>query len=453
MTSTVFPVQPAAETPTPLRTDLRKVTFAWLFGSVFFATLGSVVMVRFANLLELGNFGFAVLAALPHIATLLSLPSSVLIDRTGLVKLIFMVAIYSQRLAFLLMAVLPVVLITGGYASPATVGLWVVLPLMAVIHLATALGIPSWVSWMADLVPSRVNGRFFARRSQWGIVSAAPVTLLAGFAMEYFAPAESTPQRLLYVCSAVLFVVAFFGLADVFLYQRIRYRPAKPATQAKPLLAPLIAPLRSNRFMVFTLAAAVVTLATAPMGLFTQKFLIDRVDAGTSAVQIMLTVVPMVAQFLVYPFVGRWADRFGITPLVIVGAIGMVPAGAGWLLVGHSTLWIGYPLAAVGSVVATALEIANLKLLLEFSGSKSDDGGSASGFTAINHVIVSIGGIVGSFGAGYLLNLLSGRSVQIAPGLSLGDYDVLFLLSVILRLLAMGVVLILLRARNTSARI
>ena len=451
LTSTAAPLA-QDKTVSRLRVDLRKVTVAWLFGSIFFATLGSVVMVRFATVLELGNFGFAVLSALPHVATLLSLPSSVLIDRTGAVKLIFMIAIYAQRFAFLLMAVLPVLLISNGIASPVTVGLWVVLPLFAVINLATALGIPSWVSWMADLVPPRINGRFFAQRSQWGLVSAAPVTLLAGVALDFFAPEAATAVQVLYVCSGIFLVVALIGLVDVFLYQKIRYRPLIPGSGTAPLLSTLVAPLKSRRFMLFTVAAMVITLATAPMALFTQKFLFERTQSSSVTVQMMLIVVPMVAQFIAFPFVGRLGDRYGIGPLVIFGAIGMVPAGAGWLLVGQGTVWIGYPLGVIGAVVGTALEIANLKLLMEFAGSRNNEneGGSASGFAAVNHVVVSIGGIVGSFGAGYLLHRLDGHTVHLSSSLQLGDYDVLFLLSTLLRVAAMGAVLLLLRQKSAS---
>src|SRR5437588_7958757 len=65
------------------RRSMEIITLGWLFGSVWnTATTGSPATV-FLKELDASPFQFGVVAALPFIASLLSLPASLLIERTG----------------------------------------------------------------------------------------------------------------------------------------------------------------------------------------------------------------------------------------------------------------------------------------------------------------------------------------------------------------------------------
>jgi hypothetical protein len=43
---------------------------------------------------------------------------------------------------------------------------------------------PAWVSWMADLVPIRIRGRYFSRRKQVGMFVGAIVTIGVGVLLD-----------------------------------------------------------------------------------------------------------------------------------------------------------------------------------------------------------------------------------------------------------------------------
>src|SRR5215213_2922495 len=73
------------------------VTLAWIFGSVWMTATSGAPLTQFARSLGASNFQFGLLAALPFIASLLSLPASVLIDRTGQRKRIFLWGLYTRR--------------------------------------------------------------------------------------------------------------------------------------------------------------------------------------------------------------------------------------------------------------------------------------------------------------------------------------------------------------------
>src|SRR4051794_8882744 len=67
-----------------LRNALGLVTVAWVFGSVWQTATAGAPLTLFATSLRASQFQFGLLSALPFIASLVSMPASLLIERTGL---------------------------------------------------------------------------------------------------------------------------------------------------------------------------------------------------------------------------------------------------------------------------------------------------------------------------------------------------------------------------------
>src|SRR5204862_5279439 len=78
---------------------------------------------------------------------------------------------------------------------------------------------PIWVSWMADLVPSRIRGRYFSRRSQLGQFVGVIVTLLMGFALDRAEIRGS--QMLLWVLCLAMGVGAIDGVLDFLFFFKV----------------------------------------------------------------------------------------------------------------------------------------------------------------------------------------------------------------------------------------
>src|SRR5687767_2014933 len=161
----------------PLRRALGVVTLAWVFGSVWVTATAGAPLTLFVKGLNASPFHFGVLSALPFIATLLSLPASLLIERTGERKRIFLNAMYLNRALWVLIALVPLWVVSRYGEGGAPEAVYLLLVLMFLMHAGQAIGGPAWTGWMADVVPSRARGRYFSRRRQWGIVSAIPAAL------------------------------------------------------------------------------------------------------------------------------------------------------------------------------------------------------------------------------------------------------------------------------------
>ena len=168
-----------------LRRALGLVTLAWVFGSVWQTATSGAPLTLFATSLHASPFQFGLLTALPFIASLVSMPASLWTERTGLRKPIFLWGTYPNRLLWFPIALVPMYIVfrmgAGGYAL--AMGLFLVL--MFLMHSSGAVGSPAWTSWMADVVPERLRGKYFSRRRQWGIASAIPAcSLQAGCSID-----------------------------------------------------------------------------------------------------------------------------------------------------------------------------------------------------------------------------------------------------------------------------
>ncbi|HEV7300104.1 MAG TPA: MFS transporter [Tepidisphaeraceae bacterium] len=420
------------------------VTVAWLFGSVWVTTTSGAPLTMFAQALHLSRFEFGVLSALPFLASLLSLPASVLIERTGARKLIFQVGLYGQRLLWFPIALVPIWLLSqyGGKAQGLAIGLFLVLVLL--MHCGQAVGGPAWMSWMADIVPDRVRGRYFSRRRQLGIFSALPAALLVGWVLDRYASGgNANDATVMSVCAKIFIVAAIFGLLDIVLFHWVPAVPKAPKRGAH-LFQALSRPLRDRNFLWFAGFVATLTFAVSFMGTFVTLYVIEEAKVSGKGTQLMLLVAPLAAQLLVLPLWGRAVDRMGKKPVLKLSTLGFAPVAVGWCFMHSGNVWLGYVLSALGAAFWTGVEIANFNFVMQMAGGGDDDTANNRGtsYVAVNAVIVNIAGCMGGLASGAIAELMKDTTFQpFAFIRALNYYDVLFLLSFALRVMAVVVFL------------
>lgn len=429
-----------------LRRALSLITLSWVFGSVWMTATAGAPLALFATSLKASNFEFGLLAALPFIASLLSLPASLLTERTGARKKIFLYGLHVQRLMWFPIALVPLWIVSryGMDAVGTARGMFLIL--MFVMYASQAIGAPGWMSWMGDIVPERSRGKYFSRRRQWGILSAIPAAFLVGWWLDQHA---GQGWQTLYWCAMIFMSAAVFGVADIVMFHFVPEIDMKPRREGS-LLEILRQPLRDPQFLWFGGFVATLTFAVSFMGHFVTLYLIEQLGVKNLETQLMLLVAPMLAQFLMLPVWGKAVDRMGKKPVLALAALGLAPVGLGWCAMEPGHLWLGYVLSAAGAALWAGVEIANFNLVLEMSSStdsrskkQSPSRGGRSSYVAVNSIIINIAGCVGGLSAGLIAQAL--RDWQWTPPIAgfktLTFYDVLFALSGVLRLLAVVVFL------------
>ena len=195
----------------------------------------------------------------------------------------------------------------------------------------------------------------------------------------------------------------------------------------------LAGPIRDPQFLNFAGYIGTLTFAVSFMGQFVTLFLVQRMAVGAVQVQLMLLAAPMLAQLLVLGVWGRACDRMGRRPVLAIASLGLVPVGFGWCLVSPEHIWLGYVLSAAGAALWSGVETANLNMVLEMAGAENSRGGTH--YVAVNSVIINIAGACGGIAAGLIARALSGWQANFA-GMTWTFFEVLFVLSALLRLVA-----------------
>jgi MFS family permease len=429
----------------PLRRAMTLVTISWVFGAVWVTAISGAPFSLFARDLGASELQIGILAALPFLASLVSMPASAVTERTGKRKSIFLAGLYAQRLLWFPIALIPLWLFHRGSTGPNGAAVLVFMGLILLMHALGAIGGPAWLSWMADLVPDRVRGKYFSRRRQWGILSAIPTALFVGWLLDRMAPAatggQADPSATLRWCAIIFMCAAVFGVIDISFFRRVPDVPMEPRRRV-PLLKLMAGPLRDRQFLWFAAFVATLTFAVTFMGQFVVFFLMDKVGVSGTGIQMMLLVAPMLAQLVVLPIWGLATDRMGKKPVLAIASLGLVPVGFAWCFMGPGMQWLGYVLSIAGAVLWTGVEVANLNFVLEFSGSEKGENGGSS-YVAVNSVIINIAGCMGGLLSGVVAKVLKDWHWEPAiPGVaSITFYEVLFVTSALLRLLAAGLFL------------
>src|SRR5438874_7377453 len=108
----------------------------------------------FARDLGASQFQIGILAALPFLASLVSMPASLFTERTGARKPLFLLSLYAQRLLWFPIAILPLWMTLHGLhglrgSKQSALPIAVFMTLILLMHAAGAIGGPAWMSWMA----------------------------------------------------------------------------------------------------------------------------------------------------------------------------------------------------------------------------------------------------------------------------------------------------------------
>jgi len=437
--------RPIVPTGDSLRRALWMITFAWVWGSVWLTAVSGTPQTNFAKSLKASEFQFGLLAALPFIASLLSLPASVLIEATGLRKRIFLWGLYPNRLLWFPIALVPLWMLWRHPGSEIVV-MWVFLALMFLMHAGQGIGGPAWTSWIADIVPDRKRGKYFSRRRQWGILTAVPTGVAVGWLLDRYAN-TGDPYLMLKWCAGVFMVAALFGIADIYLFHYVPDIPRQPQTGIH-LLRAMKEPLKDKQFLWMGGFVAMLFFAVSFMGQFVTKYVMEQLASSGGVVsksvnmttQMMLIVAPSIAVLFVVMAWGKAADRMGKKPVLALSALGLVPVAIGWCLVSGGNVWLGYLLSMAGTMLWQGVDVANWNLVMEMSGSNGNGKTGGSAYAAVNAVIVNVAGMLGGLSAGVIAQSLE-HWQWVTAFKTFTYYDVLFAISAVFRLLAVVVFL------------
>ena len=290
-----------------LRT-LDLIVMSACVGTVLFANTTGAALTGYASALGAGDFMFGLFSALPVLGSLAQLYASHVIEKTGRRKTLFIVGGIAQRSTWVIAAFVP-------YLLPDSIAqsrIWALLALITFGSAAGALVNVTHTTMVAEVVPIGIRGRFVTTRQRMVTCLTMAAGLGASFVLDF------TRGHGLAGYTAVFAVGGACGLADILMYARFHF-PMIPRAKHEfsfmnGVRACFCTP-RTRRFLIFWTAWSFAVNTSSP---FFNKYFLDIL--GLSFLQIILfgQIPANIASVMVISRWGRFIDRYGCAPLLML---------------------------------------------------------------------------------------------------------------------------------------
>jgi MFS family permease len=337
-----------------LRRSMRLVTAAWMMGVIWmFAVQGSRLNL-FGRMLGFNDFHFGLLTALTFLATFAQLLATILVERSGLKKYQFLFCGLISRFLWMVIALIPLML-----PLPSAWAVWSMLTLVLMSSVMLSMATPAWHTWMGDLIPRRIRGRYFATRNAFTLLVKIPVVIALGLLLDHVTRANPAgvgdpiitavdQPTLLWLICGIFFVAGLLGMADIALFFWIREvvgtTPDEPRTPAVNIRVDprkshgliarsvhamrylravfrnlLLGPLGDPVFRRYVAYSATITFAASVSGQYFWRTLLENYKFGQLGSDVLFVVMGPLASLMSLRITGRLLDKWGRRPVLLLG--------------------------------------------------------------------------------------------------------------------------------------
>ncbi|MGD0517891.1 MAG: MFS transporter [Thermoguttaceae bacterium] len=342
--------------------------------------LTSTTLVIFLALeLDAKNLGLGIglILAMPQMLGLLRLAAPVLIGRIADRKTF---CLFTFTLSGLLLFCLPLVAAPGATHS-AEISLLALVILWSLHHLMQYMGTIALFSWLADVAPLRIRGRFFGRRQRWLLAGEAIGAIGCGLFSYWWMGAHKVYPHLNWIGYAIpaelgaWFMIA--AIVPLWLMPEVEtVSRTRPGVDWKSLAKPFA----DNRFLRLLLFGCWFSFSNGLTQTVQYSYTKEILNISLLAMLAVQTAMRL-GQLSISPALGRMADRVG-NKSVMLFCLVLTAQGPlfylfstpqePWWFAGAWIVWIAYAGLNIG------LPNLMLKLSPDPSGATSGLSSSAS---------------------------------------------------------------------------
>ncbi|MGI8587860.1 MAG: MFS transporter [Chloroflexia bacterium] len=402
--------------PSQVQTGMRWSIFEGGFAQVFLNTTTGSFVTALTLFLGASDFVLGLVTSLPVLTQLVQLPAAWMVEHRGNRRAL---TVWSSlgRLFWLV----PVVLLF--VPMDPVLRLWLVVAAIALAWSLLAISSNAWLSWMSDLIPPTLRGRFFGTRNTV-LALVGLVVIFGGGSLLDFARQNGHPE----VGFAVLYGAACVAglLSTVFISRQPEPKLVRvPGGMGFGQM--LQAPLRDKSFRAFILTMTIWGIGVnLGVPFFSAQALKNLHVSYQQLATLDMTTVAV--GILTAPLWGRWADRAGHRLALTVSMIGASPLALTWLFVTPANIWLLYCNNIMSGIFWTGVNLALNNRLMERAPAAG-----RSGYLALYSAITGVAAFAASLIGGIIANALAGGNYSLGP-LPINNYQAIFLIAGLTRI-------------------
>ncbi|MBI4977080.1 MAG: MFS transporter [Spirochaetes bacterium] len=418
--------KPSVKLPSILQRSLALVTVAGCLAMLYGAAVGSPMATDYFRKLGFTEVHFGILSGIPMIMVSFQFLGALWSNRLRSRRAVFMWLIISGRIMWLGVVLTPLI---PGLAVSTRIALMLVM--LALSNLLQNIGPPIWFSWMGDLIPRRIISRYWGGRVRWQqivwLIAYIPLTV---FGFKYASLGLTLPEAF----TIVVICGVLAGVVDIILFLWI-HEPEPAPVHVRPILETILEPMRQPQFrsyMIWNCAyAASAMIAAVFMLLYVLKVL------GLPLWQVMIIWwTPGIGSALGAKPLGKLIDRYGSRPVLVLCTALKPLAPLIFFFITKETAFWGLSIFFIAdNMLNVGQQLSTNGFMLRMAP-RENRGMFAAAIASLPGLAGGLSAIVG----GVLLQLWEGHDIGLF-GHTWNNYQYLFLLSTVLRILCIPLAL------------
>ena len=408
-----------------LKKSLMLVTLAASFGLPFFSVTNGPALTGFTRALGANDFIYSVIMAVPVLGAIIQVFFSYVMINSGNRRLLFIAAGFIHRPLWFVIAFIPFIL----NPDKTKAGIVVITLLITISSIANSIVGLAFSSWMGDLVPVEVKGRFFGRRTMIYTITGGSAALLCGLLLDNIHG---------YTGYAVVFVfAAILGSADIAMYIWIKHPPMTRQKERQPFLRLFAEPFKDRNYFRYMLFVAFWYFSVNIAGPFFNVFMIEELKMSFLIISLFTQVAANVSTIIFIRVWGNLADKYGSRPVMFLCCISIIILPVVWLFATPHSTWVVLLINLMTGIFWPGFEMAALNQSIWLAPEKN-----RSIYLANYTLVVMLIGTAAAFLCGGAFMQLTRAAfpaggVPLFAGIRFGSYQLLFLISSLIRLLVL----------------
>ena len=401
---------------------------------------GGTFLVAMAVLLKASNFQIGLLAALPAVTNIFQLLSIWLVQRYKNRRAISVICSFLARVPLFIIGLLPLIFSKGTSINA-------LLFFLFFHYLFTSISGASWNSWIKDLVPEKILGSYFSRKTR--LTQILNVTLSLGVAMAIDYIKLHYPQYE-FGAYAIMFIVGgIMGMLGIYFLSRAP--EPKTTLEDQKLFTLLSKPLKDVNFRNLLTFHSFYAFATSLALPFFVVYMMKTIGLSFAWI-IFLGLLAKFGSILSLKFWGTFSDKYSNKTIIRICAPTFITCIVSWTFAAMTTNQVVSIAMLIVIHIVSGISAAGIDLAINNMAIKLAPKNEAISYISARNVVVAVFAAAGPMAGGLMADFFATHHLiwniqwQGPSGIStfnlleLQNWNFFFVISAVLALLSMQLI-------------
>lgn len=367
-------------------------------------------LVGFAKYLGASNQISGIISAIPVLTGTVTAFSPVLFERLENRKLITCLFCLIGRLMLGMMVIIPFVKLPLAYRIPSLI----VIFLAANLFLSFTL--PASQTWIIDITPEEIRGRYFGKRESIVLGTVTIITLAMGQILDWY---NRRGEQLSGFVILYVFVMCA-AIANFILFSSIKEPCSRLVEKRISIKDIFTIPVKNKVYMTAVLVMILWNVGFQLGAPFTSVYMLSSLKLGYGPITVM-TVLASVSSIFSVRLWGRLADKKSWLYLINLMVILQILCFLTWFFINEKTLFL-LPIAHIlGGAAISGINISINNIQYSFSPKENK-----TIYMGFSYAVNGIFGFGGTLAGAYFVKETVALS-YITAGFRIGNMQLVFL--------------------------